>query len=281
MHRMSTQRWLMLHTLLSQRRWPPSTSTCQLHVLLLLLALPSKHFHMCVTQCLPYVSSLQPSATHFYQPLWTLVGGGFKDVKDSMRPMADVMPEGVDWLQTGVAGFDPDSNSVTTADGRTVKYDFMVVVSEVLGGLEVVARTPKDYYSRGCCWCYISQCLHASWCGLALKLFTLHCSHHGEPRHIQFNMVYALQATGIQAKWERVKGLPKWLGDGHVVSNMNVGTAPLTFQAVQGLKEGHAVFTMPKGVIKCPGAGQKVQQFDCLYHLYPATLKSLTALAKC
>jgi hypothetical protein len=43
-----------------------------------------------------------------------------------------------------------------------------------------------------------------------------------------------------------------------VVSNMNVGTAPLTFKAVQGLKQGHAVFTMPKGVIKCPGAGQKV-----------------------
>ena len=66
------------------------------------------------------------------------------------------------------------------------------------------------------------------------------------------------QATGIQAKWHKVKGLPHCLGDGHVVSNMNVGTAPLTFKAVQGLRQGHAVFTMPKGVIKCPGAGQKV-----------------------
>lgn len=68
------------------------------------------------------------------------------------------------------------------------------------------------------------------------------------------------QATGLQAKWERVKGLPACLGDGRVVSNMNVGTAPLTFKAVQALREGHAVFTMPKGVIKCPGAGQKVWQ---------------------
>lgn len=68
----------------------------------------------------------------------------------------------------------------------------------------------------------------------------------------------ALQATGLQAKWDRVKGLPQSLGDGHVVSNMNVRTAPLTFKAVQGLKQGNALFTMPKGVIKCPGAGQKV-----------------------
>lgn len=57
------------------------------------------------------------------------MGGGFKDVKDSMRPMADVMPEGVDWLRTAVAGFDPQTNSVTTTDGKTVKYDYLVVVS--------------------------------------------------------------------------------------------------------------------------------------------------------
>lgn len=62
----------------------------------------------------------------------------------------------------------------------------------------------------------------------------------------------------MQAKWERVKGLTDALGDGHVVSNMSSWTAPLTFEAVQGLEKGHAVFNMPKGVIKCPGAGQKV-----------------------
>lgn len=74
------------------------------------------------------------------------------------------------------------------------------------------------------------------------------------------NTPHHAQATGIQAKWERVKGLPEALGDGHVVSNMNWRTAPLTFKAVQGLKKGKAVFTMPKGVIKCPGAGQKVSR---------------------
>jgi hypothetical protein len=47
-----------------------------------------------------------------------------------MRPMAEVMPEGVDWLHTAVAGFDPDSSSITTTDGHTIKYDYLVVVSE-------------------------------------------------------------------------------------------------------------------------------------------------------
>jgi sulfide:quinone oxidoreductase len=72
---------------------------------------------------------VKPSHTHFYQPLWTLVGGGFKDVADSMRPMAEVMPAGVDWLQTAVSGFDPAASCVTTADGRKVQYDYLVVVS--------------------------------------------------------------------------------------------------------------------------------------------------------
>lgn len=39
------------------------------------------------------------------------------------------MPAGVDWLHTAVAAFDPDSNSITTTGGDTVKYDYLVVVS--------------------------------------------------------------------------------------------------------------------------------------------------------
>ena len=39
---------------------------------------------------------MQPSSHHFYQPLWTLVGGGFKDVHESQRPMAAVLPAGAD-----------------------------------------------------------------------------------------------------------------------------------------------------------------------------------------
>ena len=37
---------------------------------------------------------------------------------------------------------------------------------------------------------------------------------------------------------------------------MSFETAPMTFQALQNLKSGRAVFIMPTGIIKCPGAGQ-------------------------
>lgn len=78
-------------------------------------------------------------------------------------------------------------------------------------------------------------------------------------KHIRLplNHVCTIMCDRLQPKWHKVKGLRESLGDGHVVSNMAYKTAPHTFKALQNLKEGHAVFTMPSGAIKCPGAGQK------------------------
>lgn len=42
---------------------------------------------------------VEPSSTHYYQPMWTLVGGGiFKNTRTA-RPEADVIPSGVQWRQ--------------------------------------------------------------------------------------------------------------------------------------------------------------------------------------
>ena len=64
---------------------------------------------------------------HYYQPMWTLVGCGIKTLEDSRRKMADFMPPQADWLQTSVTGFRPNENIVETADGSTVKYDYLIV----------------------------------------------------------------------------------------------------------------------------------------------------------
>jgi sulfide:quinone oxidoreductase len=79
--------------------------------------------------CCGCIATAPVSSLHNLQPLWTLVGGGFKDVNASKRPMADVMPAGVDWIRAGAAEFDPDNNKVTTADGRSIKYDYLVVAT--------------------------------------------------------------------------------------------------------------------------------------------------------
>ena len=51
---------------------------------------------------------VEPREMHYYQPGWTLVGGGVFDRRQTQRPMADVMPTGVRWVRAAVAGFRPD-----------------------------------------------------------------------------------------------------------------------------------------------------------------------------
>lgn len=65
--------------------------------------------------------------------MWTLVGGGAKPLWASRRPMADVVPQGVDWTQDAFAGVDPESNTLKLKSGATIKYDFLVMA----GGLRL------------------------------------------------------------------------------------------------------------------------------------------------
>lgn len=73
------------------------------------------------------VAVIDPAMTHYYQPLWTLVGGGAAPVEDSARPQASVMPRGVTWVADAAAEIDPDAQEITLAGGDTVGYDFLVV----------------------------------------------------------------------------------------------------------------------------------------------------------
>ncbi|MDH3706884.1 MAG: NAD(P)/FAD-dependent oxidoreductase [Acidimicrobiia bacterium] len=73
------------------------------------------------------VAVMDPSDTHYYQPLWTLVGGGCAKASSTARPEAKVMPRGVTWIKKAAAAFTPDQNEVTTADGATYTYDALIV----------------------------------------------------------------------------------------------------------------------------------------------------------
>jgi len=73
------------------------------------------------------VAVVEPSDTHYYQPLWTLVGGGRAPIRASARPEASVMPKGVAWIKAHAEGFDPENNSLTLATGAAVEYDYLVV----------------------------------------------------------------------------------------------------------------------------------------------------------
>jgi sulfide:quinone oxidoreductase len=73
------------------------------------------------------IAIIDPSEKHYYQPAWTLAGGGVFDIKKTERPQASVIPKGAEWIQKKVTGFVPDEQSVLLEDGERISYDFLVV----------------------------------------------------------------------------------------------------------------------------------------------------------
>jgi sulfide:quinone oxidoreductase len=94
------------------------------------------------------IAIVEPSATHYYQPLWTLVGGGVFAKEASARPQAGLIPPGVEWIQEGAAEIDPVSNTVVTSAGTRIGYDFLIVATGVefdpaaIPGLCAALQTP-------------------------------------------------------------------------------------------------------------------------------------------
>jgi sulfide:quinone oxidoreductase len=77
------------------------------------------------------IAILEPSSTHYYQPLWTLVGGGLAKKEDSARSEADFIPDGVTWIRDSAIAIDPDARAVDTGAHGALTYDYLVVAAGV------------------------------------------------------------------------------------------------------------------------------------------------------
>ncbi len=73
------------------------------------------------------VAVIEPSESHYYQPLWTLVGGGQAKASTTERAESSVMPKSAVWIKNAAAAIDPDNNTVACADGAIYEYDVLVV----------------------------------------------------------------------------------------------------------------------------------------------------------
>lgn len=82
---------------------------------------------LCRAMKAPDVAILEPSDKHYYQPLWTLVGGGAAEKESTERDEAGLIPRGAAWIRDAVTEFEPERSRVKTAGGRTIRYDALVV----------------------------------------------------------------------------------------------------------------------------------------------------------
>ena len=155
------------------------------------------------------IAVIEPRDKHYYQPGWTLVGGGAFDRAKTERDMASVMPGYVRWLRTAAAEFRPEQNQVVLEDGETVGYRALVV------------------------------------------------------------------APGLKLDWDSIEGARESLGRNGVTSNYRFDLSAYTWELVQGLKGGKAVFTQPPMPIKCAGAPQKALYLSCDYWRRQGVLKDI------
>ncbi|MFK8041133.1 TIGR01244 family sulfur transferase [Congregibacter sp.] len=81
---------------------------------------------MARTQALS-IAIIDPAEVHYYQPGWTMVGGGIFRQEDTVKTMASLIPEGVRWIKSAVGNFEPENNRVLLEDSHPVHYDRLIV----------------------------------------------------------------------------------------------------------------------------------------------------------
>ena len=109
------------------------------------------------------VAILEPSGEHYYQPGWTLVGGGVFSLEETRRAERDLIPSGVHWIQAGAAGFDPDHNSVTTTAGDSLSYDVLIVATGLKLCWDKVAGLTEALGQGGVCSNYSKDFAPYTW----------------------------------------------------------------------------------------------------------------------
>ena len=70
---------------------------------------------------------IDPADTHYYQPGWTMVGGGVFNPATTVKTMASVIPSKAKWIKAAVAGFEPEANQVILEGCRPISYDALIV----------------------------------------------------------------------------------------------------------------------------------------------------------
>ncbi|NOT80378.1 MAG: NAD(P)/FAD-dependent oxidoreductase [Bacteriovoracaceae bacterium] len=72
------------------------------------------------------IALIDPAEHHYYQPLWSIVGAGLADMKDTQKNNKDLIPQGVVWIKNAVKEILPHENKLLISD-EAIQYDYLVV----------------------------------------------------------------------------------------------------------------------------------------------------------
>jgi sulfide:quinone oxidoreductase len=109
------------------------------------------------------IAIVEPSTKHYYQPLWTLVGGGIFPKERSEREEKDYIPDGVEWIQARVTEFYPEKNAVLTDKHGEIGYEYLVVCPGIQINWHLVKGLKESLGKNGVCSNYAYETVESTW----------------------------------------------------------------------------------------------------------------------
>ncbi|MEK5098382.1 FAD/NAD(P)-binding oxidoreductase [Bacillus sp. FSL W8-0848] len=109
------------------------------------------------------IAIIDPQTKHYYQPLWTLVGGGAAKKEESERDLASLIPAGVDLIGDAVTEFRPDQNTLLTKQGMIVSYDYLVAAAGLQIDWDGVKGLKDAVGKNGVCSNYSYHTVDSTW----------------------------------------------------------------------------------------------------------------------
>ena len=151
---------------------------------------------------------VEPSDKHYYQPAWTLVGGGTYKAEDTEKQEKDVIPDRVTWIRDYCQQLDPDGNALTTKAGMRVTYDYLVMCPGIQIDWHLIKGLPETLGKNGVCSNYAYEQAPKTWETLqnfqsGTAIFTypntpIKCA--GAPQKIMYLADEAFRRSGVRSR---------------------------------------------------------------------------------
>ncbi len=106
---------------------------------------------------------IDPAEKHYYQPLWTLVGGGEAKKEETQRRMEDLIPEGADWIKSEVTSIEPEEHYIQLNDGNKLEYEYLIVAAGIEVHWEGIKGLMDTIGKNGVCTNYSYQYTDYTW----------------------------------------------------------------------------------------------------------------------
>jgi sulfide:quinone oxidoreductase len=109
------------------------------------------------------ISIIEPSDKHYYQPGFTIIGGGAYTLKETTRNEADLIHPSVTWIKDYAETFQPDENTITLRSGDTISYDYLVVCPGLQLDWNKVAGLKETLGKNNVCSNYSPDTVEYTW----------------------------------------------------------------------------------------------------------------------